>query len=106
MGYFLAIYICLYLYSFMRYGKLTATQLYDTSYQSKLHVRNSAVTSGGVEILCDLLLKNGLVQSNMKLQDELMVAKQNAKAKYTEQPMKRVSTRRDTASTCSSSGFC
>jgi hypothetical protein len=82
LGYFLAIYICLYLYSFLRYGKLTATQLYDSSYQSELHVRNSAVTSGGVEILSDLCVKNELVQSNMKLQDELMVVKQNSKAKY------------------------
>ena len=82
VGYFLAIYICLYLYSFLCYGKLTATRLYDSSYQSELHVRNSAVTSGGVEILSDLCVMNELVQSNMKLQDELMAVKQNSKTKY------------------------
>jgi hypothetical protein len=89
MGYFLAVYICLYLYSFLRYGKLTATQLYDTSYQSDTHVRCSAATSNESKhvLLSDLLTKNALVQSNMLLEEKLKLVKQasSKKGKMTEE---------------------
>ncbi len=75
--------ICLYLYSFLRCGKLTATQLYDTSYQSDTHVRCSAATSNESKhvLLSDLLVKNALVQSNMLLEEKLKLVKQASSKK-------------------------
>jgi hypothetical protein len=35
VGYFLTIYICLYLYSLLRYGNITARKLFDAAYQSE-----------------------------------------------------------------------
>ena len=41
---FMSIYICLYLYSLLRYGKNTASKLYATSCQSEAYMKNSTVT--------------------------------------------------------------
>ena len=84
VGYFLSIYVCLYLYSFLRHGKDTATKLYDASYQSGAHINNSAATDNhcNILILRDLYTKNLLVQSNIKLEAELMVMKQNSTTKH------------------------
>ncbi len=79
LGYFLFIYICLYLYSFLRYGNDTATRLYDSSYQSQLYITHSVVTkeSGShVLILSDLYSRNELVQSTIRLDDALKQVKQ------------------------------
>ncbi len=76
VGYFLSIYICLYLYSFLRYGKATATRLYDTSYQSEAFIINSGIEEGSKpSVLSDLLMGNSAIQSTMKLEDELQVVK-------------------------------
>ena len=84
VGYFLAIYVCLYLYSFLCYGKVTAAQLYDISYQSGANVRNSQNTTASanqVLILHDLYIKNELVQSNVRLEGELKLVKQASSSK-------------------------
>ncbi len=38
VGYFLGIYVCMYLFSFTNYGKITARKLYDTAFQSQLYL--------------------------------------------------------------------
>ena len=83
VGYFLSIFTCLYLYSFLRYGKSSAAKLYDNSYQSKAYIRNSASTSS-VEnkpkngILLDLFIKNEQVQGTMLMDEKLKAVKQAA----------------------------
>ena len=74
VAYFLSIYTCLYLYSFLRHGNDTARKLYDASYQSEAYIRNSATDNGttnSVLILSDLYAKNAQVRSNMMLEEEL-----------------------------------
>ena len=85
MGYFLSIYICLYLYSFLRYGKGTVTKLYDISYQSQAYIRNSAASEalmGDFSLLSDLYAKNLLVRSNMRLEEELKAIKEASPGKH------------------------
>ncbi len=82
VAYFLVIYICLYLYSFLRYGKLTATQLYDASYQSEVHMKHCAnADSNNVAILSDLYRKNEIMQSTMRMEMDLKVVKQASSKK-------------------------
>ncbi len=79
VGYFLFIYICLYLYSFLQYGKETAKRLYDSSYRSEAYIRYSAITiasNSDVSPLSDLCTKNTLVQDTMRLEEELKAVKQ------------------------------
>ncbi len=77
MGYFLSIYICLYMYSFLRYGKTTATKLYDVAYQSESYIRNSTTigSNNNEPILLDLYRNNAGIRSTMKLEDELKKVK-------------------------------
>ena len=79
VGYFLSIYICLYLYSFLRYGKHTTGRLYDTSYQSDVHMTNSIATANGdqsltLTILSDIHKNNAVIQNTVKLEEELLQA--------------------------------
>jgi hypothetical protein len=77
-GYFVSLYICLYLYSFLRYGKNTATKLYDSSYKSDAHIKNSAITdedqavntSNKPSILADIHAQNTTVLSTVKREEE------------------------------------
>ncbi len=85
VGYFLSIYICLYLYSFLRYGNATARKLYDDSYQSDAYTRYSAITNeqmSNVSILSDLYRKNEIVLDNMKLEGDLKLVKEAASSKH------------------------
>ncbi len=75
VGYFLAIYIFLYLYSFLRYGKAMVTQLYDTSYQSELHVQICATSDNNVQVLSDLYRYNAAIKSTMMLEEEMKTVK-------------------------------
>ncbi len=70
VGYFLSIYVCLYLYSFLRYGRATATKLYDSAYQSSAYVKNSAAATSESAILFDFYLKNEVVGSTIRLGEE------------------------------------
>ena len=79
VGYFLTIYICLYLYSLLRYGKFTARKLYDASYHSEEYIRSSTITGGNkndATILAELYRKNALVQSAIREDGVIRVMKQ------------------------------
>ncbi len=86
VGYFVTIYVCFYLYSLLQYGKITATKLYDSSYQSEAYVQHSAVildsemTSYPV-ILADLYVKNEFILGTRKLEDDLKSIKSAKVAK-------------------------
>ncbi len=79
VGYFVTIYVLLYMYSFLHYGKVTATQLYDSSYESRAYIKNSAATSEDIDdnvpILSDLYVKNAQVQGTKSLEEKLQVIK-------------------------------
>ena len=84
VAYFLAIYICLYMFSFLRYGSITAMKLYDDSYQSEAHTIYCSITDeqmSKASILSDLYRKNEIVLNNMKLEEDLKRVKEAASSK-------------------------
>ena len=92
VGYFLSIYICLYLYSLLRYGKHTSGRLYDTSYQSDTHMTNSIATTNGdqsltLTILSDIHKKNEVIQSTVRLEEELLQADTAGTNRNTARPL-------------------
>ena len=85
VAYFMFIYICLYLYSLLRYGKNTSSKLYATSYQSEAYMKNSTVTSSTsnsnkASMLSELCTKNKLVQDKLTQEEiKMNIVKQSSK---------------------------
>ena len=70
VAYFLSIYVCMYLYSLLRYGKDTAVRLYDTSYHAKLFLQSGTTIStnegnNDLSIFYDICTNNVILQGTI-----------------------------------------
>ena len=80
----MSIYICLYLYSLLRYGKNTASKMYAASHQSEAYIKNNTVTSSTsninkVLVLSELCTKNKLVQDKLTQEEiKMNIVKQGS----------------------------
>ncbi len=84
VGYFLSIYLCLYLYAVTGCGRAVSTKFYDTSHQSQVHVKYSAITDNmeiNAPILSDILAKNSIVQGALRMEMDLKIVKQASSRK-------------------------
>ncbi len=76
VNYFLSIYVLLYLYSYLQYGKMTARKLYDASYQSEAYIRHTTTNMNNkcnTPILSDVYANNVVVHSTIKMKKELQL---------------------------------